>query len=333
MKKTKEIVGTVLGLCLMLAVVSPTFAGGLTVYGGKIDSPVASGGTYNYTMKVENTSDAPMEIAVEVKGYATSSGSDFVVLEPKDDTSPYSARDMLAVTPNVFKLPPGAAQDVVVEAKIPAAVGDGGRYAIVLIHTAAGGQAVATISAVAARVLLTNEKSALGHSSEITAVRWVAETPNEVSITVANEGNHHYKPRIVADLMSGSTILATAKLDAQWPLIPTYERQFKLSFALNKALPPGRYEVRVKVSDDAGNVVSQRSSSLQLGERYVPPVTLPTAVPTASAPTASPVAPVTVSTETRSRGTNWLAITGASAGAIVLALGMYVFGVKRGRGR
>jgi hypothetical protein len=331
--KKEQIGGTVLGLCLLVVIASPALAGGLTVYGGKIDSAVAPGGTYSYAMKVENGSDAPMDIAVDIKGYATSNGSDFVVLEPKEDTSPYSAREMLSVTPSVFRLTPGAAQDVVVEAKIPVAVGDGGRYAIVLIHTTASGQAVATVSAVAARVLLTNEKSVLGQTSEISAFQWAPEAPADLSITLVNKGNHHYKPRIVADLMSGSTVLATAKLDAQWPLIPTYERQFKLSFTLDQALPPGRYEVRVRVSDDAGNVVSQGSSSLQLGERYVPPVTLPKAVPTASAPTASPIAPVTVSTETRSRGTSWIAIAGAAAGAIVLALGMYLFGVKRGGGR
>jgi P pilus assembly chaperone PapD len=251
-----------LGVSLLLAM--PALAGGLTVYGGKIESPVAPGQTYTYTMKVENSSDQPMDISAEVKGYGTSDSSDFVVLEPEDDQSPYSARGMLAVTPNSFKLEPSASQVITVEAKIPSAVGDGGRYAIVLIHTTAGGQAVATISAVAARVLLANTSSTLSHSSEITTIHWAAETPTEVSVTVANKGNHHYKPHITADLMSGTSVLATANFDAQWPLIPTYERQFNLSFAPANPLPAGNYQVSVQVADDSGKVVSRTSSSLQL---------------------------------------------------------------------
>ena len=45
-------------------------AGGLAVYGGKIEADVVPGNDYSYSIDVGNNSDAPMRIQVQVKGYA-----------------------------------------------------------------------------------------------------------------------------------------------------------------------------------------------------------------------------------------------------------------------
>jgi hypothetical protein len=271
-KKKEGIAGALLALCLFLVFTFPVLAGGLTVYGGKIESSVTPGKDYSYTMTVANTSDAPMDIGVEVKGYGTSADNDFVVLEPKEDNSPFTARELMAVSPSSFHLEPGNSQIITVVAKIPAGIGDGGRYSIIFIHTAPEGAMVATISAIAARVLLTIDGSELIHNSEITPVDLKPGKPLEALVTVANNGNHHYKPHIQGSLRKGNKILATASLDADWPVIPGYSRQLKLSFVSVELLPPDNYVVDIEVRDDSGTAVARYTSPYKIEEPYIPPL-------------------------------------------------------------
>ncbi len=268
--KKKGIISIVLAICLLFALTSPVLAGGLTVHGGKIETSVSPGNDYSYTMKVENTSDEPMDIGVEVKGYGISANRDFIALELAEDKSPYTARELLAVSPDNFHLEPGDSQVITVTAKIPPGIGDGGRYAIIFIHTAPKGEMVATISAIAARVLLTIDGSNLIHNSEVTLLEKISGEL-EALVTVANNGNHHYKPHIHGALRKGDKILATASIDADWPMIPGYSRQFKLSFVGDELLPPDNYEVDIEVRDDSGNLVAQHTSSFEVEKTYVPP--------------------------------------------------------------
>ncbi len=277
MKKKEGIVGIVLALCLLVALASPALAGGLTVYAGKIESSVSPGKDYSYTMGVQNTSDAPMDIGVEVKGYGMSATADFDALAPEKDTGPYTARDLLAISPTGFHLEPGASQDVKITAKIPAGIGDGGRYAIIFIHTAPKGEMVGTISAVAARVLLTISGSKLDTNSQITEVslgNTSAGAPTGVLVTVANNGNCHYEPQLQAKLKKGDRVVATTSLLVPgWPIIPGYSRQFQLNFVGRASLPAGKYDVAIEVKDESGNLVAEGTFPLEFIEeiKVLPP--------------------------------------------------------------
>lgn len=321
--KKKGIIGIVLAVCLLLALASPALAGGLTVYGGKIETSVSPANDYSYTMKVANTSDAPMDIGVEVKGYGISSDRDFIVLEPKDDKSPYTGRELLTVSPTNFHLEPGDSQVITCTAKIPPGIGDGGRYAIVFIHTTPPkSEMVATISAIAARVLLTISGSKLDTNSEITEVSLAKATSQEtagVIVTVANNGNYHYNPQIKANLRNGDKVVAVASLTPGWPVIPGCSRQFTLSFVGEVPLPGGKYEVDVEVKEESGNLITKGTFPIEFIERHevLPPekasispspepsitVTLPPSVP--------PAPPTEVS---------WPLIGGAAAAIIIIAL-------------
>ncbi len=320
--KKKRIIGIVLAVSLLLLVASPALAGGLTVHGGKIETSVSPGNDYSYTMRVENTSDAPMDIGVEVKGYGISANRDFIVLESEQDKSPYTAGELLAVSHDSFHLEPGDSQVITVTAEIPSAIGDGGRYAIIFIHTTpAKGEMVATISAIAARVLLTIDGSNLIHDSEVTSLDMKPLGPFEALVTVANKGNHHYKPHVRGILRKGDKILATASTDADWPLIPGYSRQFNLSFVGDEPMPADDYEVDIEVRDDSGNLVAQHTSSFTVEKPYVPP---PSAAPPEQATTApSPPA--------KQAGTNWTAIGGAVAAVIIVGLLIVIFLLLRRR--
>jgi hypothetical protein len=319
----KGIIGTVLAVCLLLALISPVLAGGLTVYGGRIETSVSPGNDYSYTRKVENTSDAPMDIGVEVKGYGMSATQDFITLEPEQDKSPYTGRELLAVSTDSFHLEPGASQDITVTAKIPSAIGDGGKYAIIFIHTTAPkGEMVATISAVAARVLLTIDGSNLIHDSEVTLLDMKEAEPLQALVTVANKGNHHYKPHLRGVLRKGDKVLASASIDADWPIIPGYIRQFKLNLVSNEPIPPDKYEVDIEVRDDSGNLVAKHTSSFEVKEPYVPP-------PSSAAPPEQATTPPPPPAE--QAAINWTVIGGAVAAVIIVGLLTVIFLLLRRR--
>jgi hypothetical protein len=334
--KKRLITCTVLVLCLLVVVASPVLAGGLTVIGGKVEASVTPGNDYSYAMRVMNTSDAAMDIGVEVKGYGTSPGHDFVVVEPGADTTPQTAKDLLSVSPSSFHLELGASQVITVTAKIGPGIGDGGRYGAVFIHTAPKGDAVATVAAVAAGVLLTIHGSALIHTSEITTL----VLPDgggalDTLVTIGNTGNHHYKPTVRGEIVTEDRVVATAVLKSDWPMIPGYDRQFKLKFEPTETMQPGRYEVRVKVADDSGSVVASRSAGLELGTPVaaVAPAPAPLVAPSTTLPVPSDTLLVSAVTPAFRGDPNWAAIAGGAAGAVVLGFGMYLFGVRRGRGR
>lgn len=298
--KTRRFVALFLIGCLFLAVTLPVSAtGGLTVYGGKIETSVIPGSNSTYTMEVANTSDTPMDIGVEVKGYGVSTAQDFIALEPKDDTGLYSAVALLDVSPATFHLEPGKSQIITITSRIPAGIGNGGRYAIVLIHTTAtGGGAVGVISAVAARVLLTVSGSTLDTTSQITEVGLAKSTnqlPAGVTFTVANKGNYHFKPQLQATVRDGNKVVATTSIVAPgWPIIPGYSRQFKLDLIGASPLPAGTYQVDIEVKDEAGKLITKATFPLVLTEKQN---VLPSATTSSPPPSTSSTTPIQTSSD------------------------------------
>jgi P pilus assembly chaperone PapD len=259
----------ILAVLLLFVIVCPVLAGGLTVSGGKIDDLVSPANDYSYTMKVENNSDAPMDVGVQVKGYGMLGDSAFIALEPAEDNSPYTGRELLTVYPDSFRLEPSDSQIITIVVKIPSEIGDGGRYAIVFIHTVPPKDSmVATISAVAARVLLTIEGSKLIHRSELSTPDLKLDKSLEALVILTNTGNHHYKPKVLGTIKKGDKVLATASIDDGWPIIPGYSRQFKLSFVNTEMIPADEYEIDITVMDDSGNLAAQHSSTITLDKPY-----------------------------------------------------------------
>jgi hypothetical protein len=225
-------------------------------------------------MNVENTSDTGMNIAVNVEGYGESDSNDFVMLATADDTGPYSARSWLTASPSSFSLAPGGTQPVTVTINVPAGTGSGGRYAIVMIQTVPeSGQQVATVSAVAARVLLTVTGYSTDTSSQVTAVDPVASTNNSpagIAVTVANNGNYDYTPQIQATLKNGDKTIATgAFVNPGWPILPGYSRQYQVNFTGSGTIPAGKYQVAVNVKDGTGNLLTQGTYPVQFTSKQV----------------------------------------------------------------
>ena len=326
--KLKLTVGVILVVCLTLIMASPLLAGGITVSNAKIDVTVSPDKIYTYKMNVENSSDGPTDIGVEVKGYGMSNTKDFAALEPADDTSPESARELLSVTPSSFSLAAGASQDITVTAKIPAGSGNGGRYAIIFIHTVPkGGQQIATISAIAARVLFTISGNAQDTSSQVTTVdvkNSTAQTPAGVTVTVANKGNYHFSPQVQATLKNGTKTIATTMMENPgWPLIPGYSRQYQLDFTGQGSIPAGKYMVDVTVKDDSGKAITSGTFPVTYGVKQA-------VLTTATSTGAAPASTAAVVTETP-KGTNVAMIVAAVAGVIIVILLVFVVLLLRKR--
>ncbi len=329
---------------MSLAFSSPVSADGLTVFSGKIETSVTPGTNNAYTMEVANTSSAPMDIGVEVKGYGMSADQDFIALEPKDDSNPYSALALLDVSPATFHLEPGKSQVITITSKVPAGIGNGGRYAIVFIHTAATGNGtVGVISAVAARVLLTVSGSKLDTASQITQVSLVKSAPLQpagLTVTVANNGNHHFKPQIQATVRNGNTVVATTPVVAPgWPIIPGYARQFKLDLTGASPLAAGNYQVDIEVKDETGNLITKGTFPLELTDKQEiapplattsPPSATISVTPTPTSSTAPTQTPPTSSTSpATSQSSAALLLAGAAAGGAIVATLAIAIGRKR----
>lgn len=273
-KVKKGFISLVLGLCLVLALASPAWAG-LRVSGGRIEDSLAPGSETSYTMNVANTSTDPMDVAVEVKGYGASTASSYAILEPEEDTSPYSARELLTVVPQSFHLEPKESQDITVTATIPSNVGSGGRYAIIYIHTvpSPGGTTVAVATAIAARVLLTIEGSELIKSGEISQIELSeAESgqPLEIRVIVENDGNSHYKISAQGEIKDGADKVVAISLPVTpgFPIIPACSQEITIPFLdLDwETLPAGRYQVEIEVTSEDGTPIDTGTASFELSE-------------------------------------------------------------------
>ncbi len=334
MKVNRVVIALLLGVCLALVLSQPALAG-LSVSGAKVEAEVAPGSDYTAKMIVGNTSDIPMDIAVEARGYGTSPASSFAALKPGEDNSPYSAQEFLSISPASFILKPGESKDIIVTIRVPADVGDGGRYAIVFIHTVpSGGGGIAVVTAIAARVLLTIAGSNLITDSAVTEVSLaVMSSPQSlaVMVTVANRGNYHYMPQIQGKIRVGDRVVASSPpMTASLPVIPGYLRQFKLDFVTEEPLLPGKYEVDIEVRDEAGRLVVEHTSTLELAEEQKPPPE-EQKLPPEEAPSGVTIAPRQPEAVPPQPLIDWRLIGEIVVGVVVVGILIYLLATRERR--
>jgi methionine-rich copper-binding protein CopC len=300
----------------LLLTSAPAFASpGLGVIGALIVKDVAPGEPITHTMTVSIGEDGPaMHILVDVMGWGQSLNGTPQKLE--EDTSHYSIREHVTVSPTEFDLVPGnsqESQEVIVTINVPKEVGEGGRYALIHIYSQPTGEGqVGVVSAVDVPVALTISNTTLTKTGEITdlTVGEIASgEPITVSTILKNSGNHHYKAMNKVTLTdSDDNVLATASTPlSNWSIIPTYSRQFDVSLMPTQELPAGTYYVTSEVTLEDGTVLDTEETSFHMGPWTPPP----------------PPAP-----------TNWAAIGGGIGGGIVVVgLLTYFLVIRRRRAR
>jgi hypothetical protein len=270
---------TILILALILALV-PAPVTAVKVEGAKIMYDVIPGKTYVFPMAISiKPEDDAAEYAIDVLGFGQSpDGGSYQGITADKDTGPYSARSYISFPSTTIKLDPGQRVAFNATVKVPANAGDGGRYAVVLIHPASAGTGQAAFAtAVLVPVMLTVEGSNLAETGRITGidVGEIGESkPITISTTLENTGNHHYYGavnRVTITDRAGKTVAATTTEPFVRAVIPG--QSVRVPAAVSAALPVGTYTVKSEMLLESGTVLDSSSTALTVSEAYVPPFT------------------------------------------------------------
>ena len=274
-KITKQILtGLILAIALTAAVAAPVLAG-LRVTGARIEQPVYPGESITTVINVGDNTDAPMDIAVDVKGLGNYLNGVTQSLTPEEDLSPYSARTFVTASPTSFHLEPGESQNVNVAISVPYDVGDGGRYAIVLIRTIPQGTGIVFSTAVATQVLLTVQNSSLIISGDITSIgipQAESEQLFSATATIQNTGNYHYKIVCNGTVKNnlGQIVGLSWPTDSVYNLIPTFSRQIDIPLNISQELTPGTYSLEIEAYTQDGIFLDASSTTFVLTGTYKP---------------------------------------------------------------
>jgi len=247
----------------------------LGVGGAIFNYEIAPGGHISHEMVVSiDRNDPPIDIEVEVVGFGQLLDGGNMELKKELDMSPYSARTFLNVSPTSFHLKPGESQKVLLEGYVPANVGDGGRYAIVYLHSLPQGEGkIGVILAIDVPVLLTIQESPKIYNGEITNItleKPVSGKSINVSIIYKNTGNYHYKALAEVLLMDeADNVLSRNATPLTFSsIIPSCSRIFKLSLSPNDTLMPGTYYVNSIVKLDNGTILDSKKEKLQSETKF-----------------------------------------------------------------
>ncbi len=251
---------------MLLAVlpVSVTANPGLRVANAILVADVSPGGTVLHKMTVSlAAADSPMDLVVEV--------ADIEHIE-----STYSARGFVTVDKASFHLEPGQSQEVTATVRIPSDVGNGGRYAMVIIRQKTTGTGVAIAVAVNVGVYLTIKDSQLihkGKATEVSAGKAVSGQPVDIFTTFKNTGNHHFKVKqevTISDARGEVLDTIDAPLSPS-SIIPSLSERLQVSFIPKAQLPLGVYSIRARVMLEDGTILGEANGSFQVEKPYVPP--------------------------------------------------------------
>ena len=268
---------------LILFVVCPLPVAGLKVVGASYVGTVTPGDTVIHTMTVSTQAgDVPMDLMVDAWGFGQSPDGSLTSLSPQDDTSPYSARSYITLSPTSFHLNPGESKVINASIVVPKNVGDGGRYAVITIHNAPiGSGSTGFVTAISVPVLVTIASSKMtrtGTIVSVTAGDIIPGQPIRITTALKNTGNIHCsnsKNIVRITDSAGKEVAAVSTDPLMYSIIPTNTVNYDVS--LDKALPPGTYTVSSKVSLEDGTILDTKTTSFEVPEHYVPAATVSSA--------------------------------------------------------
>jgi hypothetical protein len=234
---------------------------GLKVAGVKLEAIVSPNEIITHRMIVSlRENDLPMDLGVEVLNLGT-----------------YTAKDFITIDNTSFHLEPGKSQEVIATIKIPADIGDGGRYAIISIaQKKPTGAEIGSLLVINVPVRLTVKDSQLTHQGEITELS-IGEVQNSkpvnIGVTLKNTGNHHFKfnGEFIISNSEGKILdtIHTALIPS--PVIPSLEQKLTAIFISQVDLPLGTYSVKANVFLEDGTILDEAQSSFDIRQSYVPP--------------------------------------------------------------
>jgi hypothetical protein len=255
----------------------------LKVTGTKYVGSLVPGSSAIHPMIVSiNANDPPMDISVDVLGLGQTTQQIFIGIAPEKDTSPYSARTFITVSPQTFHLEPGASQDVKATITIPQNVGDGGRYAILTVRNAPiGNGTTAIVTSISAPMLITitdTKTSLKGSIINVSVANVTPGQPIKISTALKNIGNIHYTVNNTVSVFdSAGKMVATGKSESSSHiLIPSVMVNYDVN--LVTPLPLGNYTITSIATLDDGTILDSKTVPFEIKETYIVPsleVTIP----------------------------------------------------------
>jgi len=273
--RNKEIIYSwAMTIALVLMTVAPA-AASFTVSGAGFETTAVPGEHIQHEIEVKiDDTDSPTDVVAEVMGlYQDPKSGVLIGAKAEEDKSPYSARGFLKVTPTSQHIESGKSAKFLLEGDIPEDVGDGGRYAIVDVHSLPTGEGqIGVAVAVAVPVKITVSGSELIHTGEISSLELEDPISAEAPICILNftcTGNHAYFYNVDANLMDGSgNVLSNTSEpcpDCDAPrAVPGYSRELKLSFDLDEELEPGTYNIEATSSLEDGTVLDTEKTDFKI---------------------------------------------------------------------
>ncbi len=256
-------------------------ASAIKMTGTKYVGSIAPGETTTFPMSIGiEPNENPSDFLIEVMGFGQSMTSEFVPVDPVDDTNPYSARPFISLDRTSLHLEPGTSERVNATITLPKDVGSGGRYAIISIHALpvkGTGQATLTTGMVVP-VLITVSGTIPTLAGSITGVDIGDLTigqPVVVTTTFKNTGDYHYRYSINnVTLTDGNGKIAAQGSAQPWPnsIIPGNTEQYRVE-PEGKDLPAGTYTVNSKILLADGKVLDEKTTTFTVKTSYIPPLT------------------------------------------------------------
>lgn len=246
---------------------------------GVVFDPEADPGehvSHEITVSLRETENAT-DLTVDLYDWNQTIDGGNVIDEEGSLKTPYSAKGFLKVTPQNIHLEPGSTEKILVEGDIPADSQPGGRYAIISVKGAPrstpgeeGESQESRVSVVIAYnvLIMIKVRGDIIQTAEITDLSVdepVSAEQQNVTLTLKNTGNFHYKPDIQLILKDkDGNIHANETLIKDSSIFPPFSNEFKLSLNPESELEPGTYLLEAKISLKDGTEIASKEMGIEI---------------------------------------------------------------------
>jgi hypothetical protein len=286
---------------LIFLILYPLPAAAIKVSGSVYTGSISPGSTGVHTMTISTQpDDNPMDLTVDVLGFGQNEQQSFSGLSPEKDTSPYSARTFITVSPQSFHLDPGGSQEVKATIAVPQDAGGGGRYAMITIRNApVGNGSTVIVTAISVPMLITltgTTKTLTGTITDVSVADIIPGQPIRFTTALKNTGNFHYKVKnnVSVTDSAGKVVAEGGSGVSSRSLIPSFTANYEVN--IDTPLPPGTYTATSKVTMEDGTVLDTKTAPFEVQANYIPPLQAAKAKLTSKSSTvlASPDGRVTI---------------------------------------
>jgi hypothetical protein len=266
-------------LCLVvLLLIVTTPVSGIRVVGSRYEGTIAPGKTVVHTINLSlSQNESATDLILEVMGLGNSIGGGLQAIPALNDTSPYSARTFIQLDKYSIHLEPGKSEEVKATISVPAGITDGGRYAMINIHTPPqGGGAISLITAinVPVGITITGAKQVkAGSITNISLSTPVAGGSAVISTVMQNTGDYYFVNAVNEVKMTdinGKLMFNSSIHPESIVSIPTFPIEFSVPVTMK--LDPGTYNITSKVLlSDNKTVLDEKNATVNVVKPYEPP--------------------------------------------------------------